>query len=967
MTDPRLFERARALFERVCDLDGAARESALADSDPETAALVRELLAADAGPAKELEASPVAAYGARQAVQRLPERIGAFAIVERLGAGTTGVVYRARQDSPAREVALKVVRSAAASPDTLRRFANEAEVLARLDHPGIAKVFEAGTSDTGHGAEPWFALELVDGLPLNRFVRERALPTDAVVRLVADVAEAVHHAHQRRIVHRDLKPANVLVRADGRPKVLDFGLARTVADGASLDSMHTRTGDVLGTLAYMSPEQLLGGGAVDARSDVYALGVLAYEALSGALPLDVAGLPLPEVARVVQSVDPARLGTRARELGGDLETVVAKALAKERARRYATAADFAADLRRVLADEPVHARPPSAWYQATKFARRNRGFVTGLASVFGVLVAGVVVSTSLYFDKEYQRLAAVTARNVATAAENREREARVAAERASEREQAARQEAERAAELERVVFDRLLTLITVANPWSLGGDVLLADAIELAAQDARTAFPDQPLLRAEFLGAFARAYRSLGNHQEARSFANEALALATANGADPLRELELRLLAAGSRASCGESDAVEALREVYRAAETLDAPPVTRIRSACELAEQLVYRGTRDEGLAVSTRAVELAALLGPQDFELSYRAWKVHGDILVGLGRFDAAREALDRALQVARDHELEFQELVCQNSVANCQMQSGRTREARDTLAGVLERMRALGAEEHPFYLTQLANFGMVESRLGNYAAASACLREVIDIAHRTQPAPSRNEAIALSNLVENERRRGEFEEAARLADRCRPLLVAALGEENSIVWTADITLGKAYLEVGRFDDAVAHLARGLERLQRGQDEESFDLASDFMWYANALLAAGEYERALAAARRSVQRASAVAAPPAELTMFATQSLAMAAALVGDHDEALVQARAARADAHERWPTAWFAPRADAVLALCEALAGEGEPALVRFDEAFERMVAAGLDRGDPWAVRLLGLRAAAAARIR
>jgi len=923
---------------------------------------VRELLAADEARGADLDAPAVRL----RTEPRVPGRIGAFAIEERLGAGTTGVVYRARQDAPERRVALKVLRSVAASPDTLRRFVNEAQVLARLDHPGIAVVYEAGAADLGHGPEPWFAMELVDGLPLVRFVRERALARDAVVRLVAAVADAVHHAHTRGVVHRDLKPANVLVRADGRPKVLDFGLARTVAGDAALDSMHTRTGDVLGTLAYMSPEQLRGAG-VDARSDVYALGVLAYEALSGALPLDVGGQALAEAARIVETRDPARLGTRDRDLAGDLETVVAKALEKEPARRYASAAEFAADLRRVLDDEPVEARPPSAWYQATKFARRNRGFVTGIASVFGVLVAGVVVSTSLYFDKEHQRLTAVTARNAANAAENREREARVAAERASEREQAARQEAERAAELERVVFDRLLTLITVANPWSLGGDVLLADAIELAAQDARTAFPDQPLLRAEFLGAFARAYRSLGNHQEARSFANEALALATANGADPLRELELRLLAAGARASCGESDAVEALREVYHAAETLDAPPVTRIRSACELAEQLVYSGTREEGLAVSTRAVELAALLGPQDFELSYRAWKVHGDILVVLGRFDAAREALDRALQVARDHELEFQELVCLNSVANCQMQSGRTREARDTLAGVLERMRALGAEEHPFYLTQLANFGMVESRLGNYAAASARLREVIDIAHRTQPAPSRNEAIALSNLVENERRRGEFEEAARLADRCRPLLVAALGEENSIVWTGDITFGKAYLEAGRFDDAVAHLARGLERLQRGQDEASFDLASDFMWYANALLAAGEYERALVAARRSVQRVSAVAKPPAELAMFATQSLAMAAALVGDHDEALVQARAARADAHERWPTAWFAPRADAVLALCEALAGEGEPALVRFDEAFERMVAAGLDRGDPWAVRLLGFRAAAAARIR
>lgn len=323
----------------------------------------------------------------------IPAQIGRYRIIRLLGKGGMGAVYEAEQYQPKRIVALKVIKSSWADPSLLRRFEQESEALARLHHPGIAQVYEAGTADSGTGVQPFFAMEFIaGGQPLTQYAEAHRLNTEQRLEMMAEVCDAVHHAHQRGLIHRDLKPANILVDEQGHPKILDFGVAR-VTDSDTQATRQTDVGQIIGTLAYMSPEQALADPLeLDTRSDVYSLGVILYELLAGKLPYTLSK-KLHEAVLTIREQDPAALSSVNRLYRGDIETVVAKALEKDKARRYTSAADLAADIRRYLKDEPIVARPASASYQLRKFARRNRALVAGVAAVFVVLVAGVVVST----------------------------------------------------------------------------------------------------------------------------------------------------------------------------------------------------------------------------------------------------------------------------------------------------------------------------------------------------------------------------------------------------------------------------------------------------------------------------------------------------------------------------------------------------------------------------------------------
>jgi tetratricopeptide (TPR) repeat protein/predicted Ser/Thr protein kinase len=323
----------------------------------------------------------------------IPERLGHYRIVRKIAEGGMGAVYEAEQENPRRTVALKVVRAGFASEELLRRFQHEAQILGRLHHPGIAQVFEAGTAPTASGPQPFFAMELVDGEPLTEYAQRHRLDVRGRLELMVQICDAVHHAHQKGVIHRDLKPANILVDARGQPKILDFGVARATDSDVRNATLQTDVGQLLGTLPYMSPEQVAADPLeLDTRSDVYALGVILYELLSGQRPYDLSAKMIHEAARVIRETDPVPISSIDRVFRGDVEIIVEKALEKDKTRRYASAAELASDIQRHLRDEPIVARPASTIYQLRKFARRNKVVVLSASAVFVALVAGLIAS-----------------------------------------------------------------------------------------------------------------------------------------------------------------------------------------------------------------------------------------------------------------------------------------------------------------------------------------------------------------------------------------------------------------------------------------------------------------------------------------------------------------------------------------------------------------------------------------------
>ncbi|MCB9896427.1 MAG: protein kinase [Planctomycetes bacterium] len=428
--------RALAIVAELVELDDAARTRALDAACAGDAALharVRALLQRDAADSDAFAddaawiGSDLLDAGTVDAL--LPERIGGFRIVRLLGRGGMGVVYEGEQSNPRRRVAIKVLGAHMASGERARRFEREQEALARLQHPGIATILQAGRALTPAGERPWFAMELVDGSPITSHAAREGLSVPARLALLAELADAVHHAHEHGVVHRDLKPDNVLVDLRGRIKVLDFGVARVSEPSSVLQTLVTETGALVGTLAYMAPEQVgTDGERIGPATDVYALGVIAYELLTGRRPHEVAGLELQVAARLIAERDAPRLGTLDTALRGDVETIVGKALEKEPERRYASAAMFAADLRRVLTHEPITARPPTFGYRMRRFSRRHRGLVAACVAL--VLMAAVALALALEAARQTglaeRRLSTVKRERDAADASRREAEWEVA-------------------------------------------------------------------------------------------------------------------------------------------------------------------------------------------------------------------------------------------------------------------------------------------------------------------------------------------------------------------------------------------------------------------------------------------------------------------------------------------------------------------------------------------------------------
>lgn len=539
--------RVRRAFDEAAALTTGARAAFLADLDaraPADAAAVRALVGALAAAPDFLD-GPAPAWTPTAP----PARLGPYRIERVLGEGGMGVVYLAEHDAGGfrRPVALKVARAAVASAALAERFAAERDVLARLTHPGIAHLYDGGVTDDGR---PFLVMEYVDGLPITAHCAARGLGVRDRVALVQAACRAVDYAHRRLVVHRDLKPSNLFVTGDGQVKLLDFGIAKVLRADAGAPGEAPPT-LLAFTPAYAAPEQLRGE-RVTTATDVYALGVLAYELIAGRRPHALEDLAPTEVARVVSTVVPRAPTAGASVAAGaglrDLDPVILKALRAEPEERYATPGAFADDLQRVLDGRPVSARPPTAGYRLRRFVRRHRARV----------VAGIVAGAALLATTG----AALSQARAARAEARRAEAERVRAEAASAR----------AARINRFLQGVLAT----ANPaWWIasaekGPDVTVLRALELAAERMERDLASDPETRADIHMTLGQTYAALGRDSTVAWHVERALALRLRTFRPPHPKIADALFyAAGARGAGGDWDAVDSLHRAALAMQRL--------------------------------------------------------------------------------------------------------------------------------------------------------------------------------------------------------------------------------------------------------------------------------------------------------------------------------------------------------------------------------------------------------------
>jgi tetratricopeptide (TPR) repeat protein/predicted Ser/Thr protein kinase len=684
-------ERLHAVFRAVCDLTNAARDRHLDELCAGDDALredVRRLLAQDRTESDFLAIGPLSVSGLETPHRNPapPEQIGRYRVLRTLGEGGMGVVYLAEQENPRRQVALKLLRPGTTSRARLERFRLEAQVLARLQHPGIAQVYEAGAADWAGDPQPFFAMEYVEGRPLIEYAAGRRLDVRARLRLIAQIALAVHHAHQKGVIHRDLKPANILVTEAGLAKVLDFGVARATDADVQTATLHTSAGELLGTLPYMSPEQAGGDpNEIDTRTDVYALGVLAYELLTGRLPHDVRRRTLPEALRMIRDDPPVRLSSVQPRLRGDVEHIVGKALQKDRRLRYPSAAALAEDIERHLRSDPIMARPPSVVYQVRKFARRHVGLVTSLGLIFALLV-GVVV---------------VTSRQAAQLAQQRDeaREAQHALERTGREKDAALADARKAARVSDATSGFLADLLRLASPNVGRHDITVVEALDIAARRVDEKLAGEPEVAAAVRQRLSATYHALG-----------------------------RL----------ESSVEQARLSLTDLESAPDAAPMMRVQAYAAMALALHDQGKIDEAVAVTGKAVALARETLPPEEPQRLTLMTTHGALLYALQRFEEAEAIMRETLEL---QERVFgpghpSTLAALNNLANVTEQLGRAEEGERLLRRCMDLHRENVGDRHPNTIATIYNYGSILRERGRLDEAEALLRECVALGRQHLP---------------------------------------------------------------------------------------------------------------------------------------------------------------------------------------------------------------------------------------
>ncbi|MEO8196652.1 MAG: serine/threonine-protein kinase [Thermoanaerobaculia bacterium] len=786
-----------------------------------------------------------------------PWMLGTFRILGKLGEGGMGIVYEAEQQHPKRLVALKVIRGGRfVDEQHIRMFQREIDTLARLKHPHIGAIYDAGRTDQG---EHFFAMELVRGRQLDAFLAARPGPLDEAeirfrLRLFLSLCDAVHYAHQRGVIHRDLKPSNIVVPevevvaslhspaatpstsspipsaaldpAQHLPevKILDFGLARITEGDFDQATAMTEVGTIKGTLPYMSPEQARGDSdAIDVRSDVYSLGVILYEMLTGARPYDTAKGSLIESLRIICEQAPKPLAKAWRGSRGpdpDLETITGKALEKEADRRYASAAALAEDVGLYLDSRPILARDPSTIYQLRKFARRNRTLVAGIVATLLALVAGVAVSTNFGLREAAQRRTAEQARKDLETVVDFQREM---LDGIDAQKMGTRLAGDLRSRLATSLLERKATASEIAatatgldaalreiNPTDAALRIIDENILRRAIDTAKLRFSAQPLVEAEVLHSIGTTYEKLGLFERAAEPLLEARAISERLlGATALPTLALlhdlgRVYLRQGRIAEAEPLLLAALAG-RRQALPADADPVIQTMNDVAMLYGDSERLAESEALYRQTLALQRERHGDDAPFTLA--VMNNLGQVLKDAGNLPEA-EQLAVATLAGRRRVLgneDAETMVAVNNLAILYRRTGALDKAEALYLEDYETSRRLLGDEHPDIAVTMTNLGRLYVAKEKYAEAEAILARALALSRKVQPPGYYGTGFTQHAYGDALLGLGRFAEAEQNFLAARKLLVAAMGADSPSLTRVTESLVKLYELTGRETQAA------------------------------------------------------------------------------------------------------------------------------------------------------------------
>ena len=942
---PERWAAAQQLFEAALAQPEGAR-SAYVDGaaiDAELATLVRGMLAADViersgtGGIADVVSRAVEEVTAARATP-LVERLGPYRIVSMLGEGGMGAVYLAERDDDEflQQVAIKVVRGLL-DPERVRQFRNERQILAWLEHANIARLLDGGTTDEGL---PYLVMEYVQGVPIDRHCNARKLSIADRLRLFLVVCGAVSHAHRSLIVHRDIKPTNILVTDHGVPKLLDFGIARLALEGAGAEAGITRAHGRMLTPDYASPE-VVRGGQVTTAADVYALGVLLYELLTGRRPLRFATMSTVEIERVVCHVDPPRASAAAvadsdpaghsaaeraaarqtsaarlgAELRGDLDIILATAMAKEPADRYASVDALAADVQHYLAGRPITAQPATWGYTARRFVARHR-WAAGAAAAFVVTVSSAAVVLSI---------------QAARLAEERDRTAR-------ERDTAQQ------------VVGFLTGLFEVSNPdATAGASVTARELLDRGAERIDTELTGQPVVQARLLGTIGSVYGSLGVYDRAATLLERALDLRrttlgpghvdTAHSMEALAETYREL----ARFDDAEALHRQALEVKRRAGDT----PASIAMSLNDLGLTLSERGKFAEAEPLIREAIDIWRRAGAAATADVAVGLNNLAQTLRGQGRLDAAVTALDEAIAIRRqrfgsDHPLLAHVLGHLGQVRNAQ---GDLKAAEPLLREALAIRRKAYGDDHPDTATAFNNLASLLHDAGNLSAAEPFYRLALAATEKRLGPHHPDFAVQLNNLASLLEDWGRLDDAEALLQRSLEIRRAALGETHPAVARAQHNLARVELGLGRVGLAERHVLAALDLRRRLLPAGHAEIAASTGLLGEVRAAQrryGEAERLLVEAMADQRRTLGPTHPHVAATLLRLAAVCLATARPAQAELFAAEAASIRA---ERLPDGhWL--RAISEVTRAEALVALGrrrdtEPWLARAATVLSRQL--------------------------